>query len=164
MTWEVKRCGVPSSYNGPMAHQYIRRRLHTIGRTQTELADALGVTPSAVSKWLAPSATPPVGQWKKIEAFLGLPDGSIEKVVGAEDALSTAASRFDQSMNELMELAYELSAVDRDRLIAIARRFYNDSMQARYGDFALAADEAQAVEDFDGFEVPRPDPDRDPEP
>jgi transcriptional regulator with XRE-family HTH domain len=147
-----------------MVHEYIRRRLQAIGRSQSELAEALGVTPSAISKWLAPSATPPVGQWPRMEQFLGLPKGSIEKVVEAEDALSSAASRFDQSISELMEIAYELSAFDRDRLIAIARRLYNDSMQARYGDFTLAADEAQAVEDYDGFETPRLDPDRDPEP
>lgn len=69
-----KKRSNPKLGNSP-SHQFTRRLRALLGdRTATELAQALGITPNAVGKWLRGERTPPMDDWPAIAKALGLDD------------------------------------------------------------------------------------------
>ena len=69
-----KKRSSPKLGNSP-SHQFAKRLRALWGnKPATELAEALGVTPDAVRKWLRGEHVPPLDDWPALAKSLGLAD------------------------------------------------------------------------------------------
>lgn len=95
----------------------IRARLRQLGKTQVWLADELGVSNNAVSKWIG---TGKISRENSIAAarILGM---TVEELLGAEPAMhvvpaDTAADAMLQRAAEMIETYRLASSEDRERI------------------------------------------------
>lgn len=112
----------PKIYNEKVVNDLIVAGVSRPGWTQKRLADALGIRPQTVNKWVKGENTPPPDRWPAIEEALEFDPGTFWRQVIGADGVDFFGSDFfrtqlvakgkpvdEMTTEELLELRREVN-------------------------------------------------------